>query len=246
MRQLYDLYYGEGERDKVTNKFLAPAPKTAVEWFSAATTEPAESKICTYNIADRLITRNLKNNYISYVGEVGTVRNLIIGKIVSTIQAKYPKLDTKIPQEEWPDVLAKEVAKILSKESHIDVMQSGRAELPGGKLKTVSIEAPDILPAGVASQDPSYRLLDSNIKTYMAEHDIDLSQVLRAILTDNVPTELSIPNEIFILAACFFIAEVNRNPTTFLTSLMLLDLAEDDTSRVFNQSASGVFPFLSV
>ncbi len=235
IQQLYDMFFKEEPIDSITNKYMAIAPNTTKDWFTAATTSDADiGAIRTYNIGGKIIIRHPKNNYLSYGGNVKDVRDNIIGKIMFTFKEKYSKMEEvgnikAIPSEKWPTIVANEVRKELYKNSCIDVRRLKSADLEKsdidheGVLTTVDLEKPDILLNDVI-REPSYRELDRRLKS---RGDLDFNEMLRMILENRTNESSNIPEELYVLTACFFIAEASRNPPTFLPSLMLLDLAQN-------------------
>lgn len=228
-QKLHGIIFENKAIDSITNRYMAIAPNTAKDWFAAATTSDADDigVIQTYNIAGRIITRNLKNNYLSYGGRVKDVMGNIIGKITSTLTEEYKKIEEVgvkkvIPQDRWLTIVTDKVRAELYKNSYIDVRRLNSADEHGGILTTVDLNKPDIL-SNDGIQDPSYSELDRRLKT---KGHLDFNKMIRMILENRTNESSDIPEELYVLTACFFIAETNRNPATFLPSLMLLDLAQ--------------------
>ena len=209
------------EEGGVFYKYLADSPNSIKDCFAAAVTSPTVG-ILTYNIAGRLVIRNLKNNYVSYAGTVKKVKDNIVEKLVCAIQEKHQDVsqEGKIPEDRWKVIVQNQVSKCLKDEARIDVTSHKKSQsVTQGTLLSSDLKRSDIL-TEEGIQDIGYMDLDQRIREKGG-----LNERLRDILKNQVSEE-NIPEEFYILLACLLIAEVSRNHATFLPSMMLLDLCE--------------------
>ncbi|MBY0580785.1 MAG: hypothetical protein K2P53_03790 [Rickettsiales bacterium] len=226
VQQLQEVFLKKSQKDSITHKYMAIAPSTTKDWFTTAITSDSDTGVIrTYNIGGRIITRNPKDNYLSYVDKVKTVIDNIIVKIGVTFKEEYEKISGKksIPEDRMLIIVADKVRAELYKNSHIDVRRMKTvSEDFGGMLTTTDLKAPDIF-YNDGMREPAYKELDSRLKT---RGNLDFNSMVRIILENQPDLNNDIPEELYVLTASLFIAEVGRNPATFLPSLMLLDLSQ--------------------
>jgi hypothetical protein len=207
------------------SEIIPQSLKTVVDWYTAAATNISDKVgIYTYNIGNQLISRNIKNNYISNLGSIEHIKN----EITSIVKNVIDKTDMKeVPEEKLGEII---IAKVKVKLKSYKIFSS-QTEGGFGYLSSADSEVLDKY-REENLEDPDYNKIYREIS---AISNLDLNAAIRMILQGESP---NIPNIdlIYILICSLYVAETARNKSVFLPSLMLLDLCETDPNKKWKWS----------